>query len=67
MSPNEKALAKKDAAITQLARALHSAALALEEASCTCVDRSEGHQRGCSGVSHAKDYFKLAEKHGVKP
>lgn len=54
-------------AVTALAKALHSAAMDLEDASCTCVDRSEGHQPHCVGVRQTKDYFKLAEKFMGKP
>lgn len=46
----------------RLRNALHSAAMQLEEASCTCVDRSNGHQRPCVGVDLARDYHKLVER-----
>lgn len=48
--------------LERLRRALIHAAMSLEEASCTCVDRSDGHQRGCVGVDQAKDYFRLADR-----
>lgn len=48
--------------VVKLRNALKDAALQLEEASCSCVDRSNGHQRGCVGVAQARGYFKLVER-----
>jgi hypothetical protein len=53
--------------VTQLAKALRNAALELEEVACTCIDRSEGHQPKCVGVSNAKPYFQKAKKVLDKP
>jgi hypothetical protein len=57
---------KQDATIKKLAEALAQAAIRLEESACTCQDRSEGHERGCVGVDHAKPFFKIAKAHGAE-
>ena len=41
-----------------LARAVETASFHLEETACDCVDRSNGHQRGCAGVRYAKEIDK---------
>lgn len=45
-----------------LLNALKRASADIEEMSCTCVDRSNGHQKDCQGVRNAKDYDKLIAK-----
>lgn len=45
--------------VGKLAKALSSAANAIAEGCCSCVDRSHGHQRGCVGVRQAARYNRL--------
>lgn len=48
--------------VQDLTRALETASHEIEESCCTCVSRSEGHQRGCRGVLRAKAYDKLVAR-----
>jgi hypothetical protein len=56
MNKKLKALAE------ELTKALESASASLLENSCTCVDRSDGHQPDCSGLREVEDHDKLVEK-----
>lgn len=53
---------KLKALAEELTKALESASASLLENSCTCVNRSEGHQRDCSGLRAVEDHEKLVEK-----
>lgn len=53
---------KLKALAEELTKALESASASLLENSCTCVDRSEGHQPDCSGLREVEDHDKLVEK-----
>lgn len=54
--------AKTRSLLETLTKALESASASLLENSCTCVDRSEGHQPDCSGLGEVEDHDKLVEK-----
>jgi hypothetical protein len=54
--------AKTRRLMQELTRALSGAMADAEENGCTCVDRSNGHQRGCVGVNSTKDYAKTLSK-----
>lgn len=49
-------------AAPKLLSALKSAAGHLLETACTCADRTEGHQRDCSGLSFTKEFDYLIFK-----
>lgn len=53
---------KTKALVGALTKALADASSQLLDAACTCVDRSNGHELGCSGLSYTKDFDKLVEK-----
>lgn len=53
---------KLKALAEELTKSLESASASLLENSCTCVDRSEGHQPDCSGLREVEDHDKLVEK-----
>ncbi len=44
--------------LAKVLSALRGAMGVIEECLCTCVDRSEGHQKPCSGIDHAMVYEK---------
>jgi hypothetical protein len=58
--------AKLIAAAPELADEGKTAAHHLEEAACTCVDRSQGHQSGCRGVKLAAPLRAALRKAGVE-
>lgn len=49
-------------AAPKLLSALQSASAQLLETACTCADRTEGHQRDCSGLSYVKEFDYLIFK-----
>lgn len=48
--------------IRALLEKLDEAAQHISELGCTCVDRSKGHQRPCTGYDLAKPYWQMTNR-----
>jgi hypothetical protein len=48
--------------VEELTDALQDASNKLAETACTCADRSNGHERNCSGMTYTEEFDKLVEK-----
>jgi hypothetical protein len=53
---------KTKGVVEGLLSALSDASRRIEETSCTCVDRSMGHEKICSGIMYTTEYNPIIEK-----
>lgn len=53
---------KAKALVEELIQALSEASRRIEETACTCADRSQGHEKICSGATYIAEYESLMAK-----